>query len=131
MSETKTDLLYSKDHEWVRVEGEEAVMGISDYAQEQLSDIVYVEYTVDVGDEVSKGDSVSAVESVKAAADVYSPISGTISAINEELPDTPELINSDPYGEAWMIKIKMADPSEVEALKDPEAYEAYCEERDH
>jgi glycine cleavage system H protein len=129
--EIPKDLRYTDSDEWVRVEGDEAVMGISDYAQEQLSDIVYVEFTVDVGDEVAKGDSVSAVESVKAAADVYTPISGTISAINEELPDTPELINTDPYGEAWMIKIKMADPSEVEALKDPDAYQAYCEERDH
>ena len=125
------DLRYTDSDEWVRVEGEEAAMGISDYAQEQLSDIVYVEYTVDVGDEVSKGDSVAAVESVKAAADVYSPINGTISAINEDLPDTPELINTDPYGEAWMVKFKMADSSEVDALKDPKAYEAYCEERDH
>lgn len=129
--EIPKDLRYTDSDEWVRVEGDEAIMGISDYAQEQLSDIVYVEYTVDVGDEVSKGDSVSAVESVKAAADVYSSISGTISAVNEELPDTPELINTDPYGEAWMVKIKMKDPSEVEALKDSQAYEAYCEERDH
>jgi glycine cleavage system H protein len=125
------DLRYTDSDEWVRVEGDEASMGVSDYAQEQLSDIVYVEFTVDVGDEVSKGDAVAAVESVKAAADVYSPINGTISAVNEELPDTPELINTDPYGEAWMVKIKMNDPSEVEALKDPKTYEAYCEERDH
>lgn len=128
--EIPKDLRYTESDEWVRVEGEEASMGISDYAQEQLSDIVYVELTIDVGDEVAKGDPVAAVESVKAAADVYSPISGTISAINEELPNTPELINTDPYGEAWMVKIKMTDPSEVEALKDPKAYEAYCKERE-
>ena len=125
------DLKYTDSDEWVRVEGNEASMGISDYAQEQLSDIVYVEFTVEVGDEVAKGDSVSAVESVKAAADVYSPIAGTIRAVNEDLPDTPELINTDPYGEAWMIKIEMKDSSEVETLKDAKAYAAYCEERDH
>lgn len=125
------DLKYTDSDEWVRVEGNEASMGISDYAQEQLSDIVYVEFTVEVGDEVAKGDSVSAVESVKAAADVYSPIAGTIRAVNEDLPDTPEMINTDPYGEAWMIKIEMKDSSEVDALKDAKAYTAYCEERDH
>ena len=125
------DLKYTDSDEWVRVEGKEASMGISDYAQEQLSDIVYVEFTVDVGDEVAKGDAVAAVESVKAAADVYSPISGTIKAVNEALPDTPELINTDAYGEAWMVKIEMKDSSEVDALKDAKAYEAYCEEREH
>lgn len=125
------DLKFTGSDEWVRVEGSEASMGISDYAQEQLSDIVYVEFTVDVGDEVAKGDSIAAVESVKAAADVYSPLSGTIRAINEELPNTPELINTDPYGEAWMIRIEMKDASEVDALKDAKAYEAYCEEREH
>lgn len=125
------DLKFTDSDEWVRAEGEQATMGVSDYAQEQLSDIVYVEFTVEVGDEVSKGDSVAAVESVKAAADVYTPISGTISAVNDELADTPELINTDPYGDAWMVKIKMSDSAEVEALKDPKAYEAYCQERDH
>ena len=124
------DFRYTKDDEWVRIEGDEAVMGISDYAQEQLSDIVYVEFTVDVGDEVAKGDSISAVESVKAAADVYSPISGTVSAINEELPDTPELINTDPYGEAWFARVAIADPTEVEELMDAEAYRAFVESLD-
>ena len=125
------DLKYTDSDEWVRVEGNVARMGISDYAQEQLSDIVYVEYTVDVGDEVAKGDAIAAVESVKAAADVYSPINGTIQALNEDLLDTPELINTHPYGEAWMVKIEMKDPSEVDALRDAKAYEAYCEEREH
>jgi glycine cleavage system H protein len=125
------DLKYTDSDEWVRVEGNEASMGISDYAQEQLSDIVYVEFAVEVGDVVAKGDSVSAVESVKAAADVYSPIAGTIRAVNEDLPDTPELINTDPYGEAWMVKIELKDSSDVDALKDAKAYTAYCEEREH
>lgn len=118
---------YTDNDEWVRVDGDEAIVGITDYAQDQLSDIVFVEYLLDEGDEGSKGDTCAAVESVKAAADVYLPVSGEIIAVNEDLADSPETINSDPYGDAWLIKIKMSDPSEVEDLLDAAGYEALAE----
>lgn len=124
------DLLYTENDEWIRVEGERGTIGITDYAQDQLSDIVYVEMMADEGDELDKGDVCAAVESVKAAADVYLPASGTIEELNEELADTPEVVNTDPYGEAWMIKLQLADPSELDDLMDAGAYQAYCEERE-
>lgn len=125
------DLKYTESDEWVRVEGDLATTGITDYAQDQLSDIVYVEYVADVGDTLAKGEAHSAVESVKAAADVYMPAGGTIEAVNEALTDSPELINSDPYGEAWLVKFKVSDPSELDGLMDAAAYKKYCEEREH
>lgn len=124
------DLKYAESDEWVRVEGDGATIGISDYAQDQLSDIVYLEIVVSEGETVKKGDSFGSVESVKAASDIYTPVSGTVLEINEALSDTPETINSDPYGESWMIKIQMSDPSELEGLMDPAAYEKYCQERE-
>ncbi|MFN2234438.1 MAG: glycine cleavage system protein GcvH [Anaerolineales bacterium] len=128
--ETKipTDLKYTENDEWVRVDGDTATTGITDYAQDQLSDIVFVEYLLDEGDQGNKGDTCATVESVKAAADVYLPISGEIIAVNEDLSDSPELINSDPYGSAWMYKIKMSDPSEVNDLLDVAAYQALAED---
>lgn len=125
------DLKYTESDEWVRVEGDTGTTGITDYAQDQLSDIVYVEHVVDEGDAVEKGEAHSAVESVKAAADVYMPVGGSIVAINEELEASPELVNSDPYGEAWMVKFEISDASELEGLMDADAYEQYCEEREH
>ncbi len=122
---TPTDLKYTQNDEWIRVEGNVGTIGITDHAQEQLSDIVYVEVVVGVGDEVSTGDTCATVESVKAAADVYMPVSGKVIAINEDLPDTPETINSDPYGAAWMVKIELSDPAELEKLLDAAGYEAY------
>jgi glycine cleavage system H protein len=113
------------------MEGEFAVAGITDYAQDQLSDIVYVEITAGVGDTLAKGESCAAVESVKAASDVYLPAGGTITEINEVLPATPELVNSDPYGAAWMVRLKLSDPAELEALMDAAAYERHCQERSH
>ena len=113
MSNIPEGLLYTKDDEWVKVEGDEGTIGITDYAQDQLSDIVFVEYLLDEGDHGNKGDTCATVESVKAAADVYLPVGGEIIAVNEDLSDSPELINSDPYGDAWMYKIKLSDPSEV------------------
>jgi glycine cleavage system H protein len=129
-AETKipTDLKYTENDEWVRVEGDTATTGITDYAQDQLSDIVFVEYLLDEGDQGNKGDTCATVESVKAAADVYLPISGEIIAVNEDLSDSPELINSDPYGGAWMYKIKLSDPSEVNDLLDVAAYQALAED---
>ena len=119
-------LFYSNDHEWVKVEGEEAYIGISDYAQEHLGDIVYVELP-EVGDELAKEDSFSAVESVKAAADVYIPVGGKVVAVNEALIDDPALINSDPY-ENWIIKVELADKAQLEELMSSEDYEKFLAE---
>lgn len=127
-SKIPAELKFTDNDEWVRVEGDAAFIGITDYAQDQLSDIVFVEYLLDEGDEGSKGDTCAAVESVKAAADVYLPVSGKIIAVNEDLADAPEMINSDPYGEAWLIKIKLSDPSEIEVLLDVASYKALAEE---
>jgi glycine cleavage system H protein len=127
-SHIPTDLKFTDNDEWVRVEGDAATVGITDYAQDQLSDIVFVEYLLDEGDEGSKGDTCATVESVKAAADVYLPVSGEILAVNEDLADSPELINSDPFGDAWMLKIKMSDPSEVNDLLDVAGYQALAED---
>ncbi|RMF46749.1 MAG: glycine cleavage system protein GcvH [Anaerolineae bacterium] len=124
------DLKYTKNDEWVKVEGNIATVGITDYAQEQLSDVVFVEILVSEGDSVSQGDSCATVESVKAAADVYMPVSGTVTATNEDLADTPEEVNSDPYGAAWMVKVELSDPAELDGLMDAAAYEAYCQERE-
>ena len=115
------ELKYTENDEWIKVEGDTGVIGISDYAQEQLSDIVFVEII----------DTCATVESVKAASDVYSPVSGTVTAINDEdLPDSPELVNSDPYGQAWMLKIELSDPSELDVLMDAGSYQKYCDERE-
>lgn len=122
---TPTDLKYTQNDEWIRVEGNVGTIGITDHAQEQLSDIVYVEVVAGVGEEVSAGATCATVESVKAAADVYMPVSGKVVAVNEDLPDTPEVINSDPYGAAWMVKIELSDPAELEKLLDAAGYEAY------
>ncbi len=123
------DLKYTEDDEWVRVEGDIAVTGITDYAQDQLSDIVFVEIVAFEGDELDQGETFAVVESVKAAADVYMPLSGEIVAINESLADTPELINEDPYVGAWLIKIKMSNPDELDELMDADGYKNL--ERDH
>lgn len=125
-----TDLRYTKNDEWIRVDGSIGVIGITDYAQDQLSDVVYVEVSVNEGDAVQQGDVIAAVESVKAAADVYAPASGKVTAVNEALADTPENINTDPYG-SWMIKIDLSDPSELDGLMDAAAYEAYLGSREH
>lgn len=127
---TPAGLKYAKTDEWIKLEGNEAVLGITDYAQDQLSDVVYVEFMIDVDDQVSKGDAVATVESVKAASDVNFPASGTIIAINEDLIDAPELLNSDPYEGGWMVKMLLDDPSELDDLFEAEAYEAYNEERE-
>ncbi len=122
---TPTDQKYTQNDEWIRVEGNLGIVGITDHAQEQLSDVVYVEIVVSEGDTVSAGDTCATVESVKAAADVYIPVSGKVVAVNEALPDTPESVNSDPYGAAWMVKIELSDPAELEKLLDAAGYEAY------
>jgi glycine cleavage system H protein len=124
-----TQLLFSEDDTWIRVEENIAIIGITDYAQDLLSDIVFVEYLLDERDEASRGDSLVAVESIKAAVEVYLPVSGEVVAVNEDLADSPELINSDPYGNGWMFKIKMSDPSEVNDLLDAAGYEALAKDQ--
>ena len=125
------ELKFAKSDEWVKVEGQIATIGVSEFAQSQLSDIVYLEYLVDVDEEISKGDSCATLESVKAAADVNAPISGKVVELNELLLDEFEAINSDPFGKAWMIKIEMNDTSELDNLMDADQYTKYCEEREH
>ena len=125
------DLHYTKNDEWIRVEGDEAVAGITDYAQNALSDIVYVGDFAAVGDALKAGDMCAVVESVKAASDVYLPAGGTIVAVNEALADAPETLNKDPYGGGWLVRIKLSDKAEVAALMDAAAYETYCSGREH
>jgi glycine cleavage system H protein len=123
------DAKYAESHEWVRWDGEEIVCGISDYAQESLSDIVYVEVP-DVGDELEAGDIFGVVESVKAASDVYMPMSGQITAANEALEDSPEIVNQDPYGAGWLIRFRPTDPAQYDALMEADAYEALVAEEE-
>jgi glycine cleavage system H protein len=120
---------YAKSHEWARKEGAEIVVGISDYAQESLSDIVYVELP-EMGDDLAQGESFGVVESVKAASDVYMPVGGKIVAINEELEDAPEQVNQDPYGAGWIIRVAPSDPAEFDKLMDGAAYEAHVAEEE-
>ena len=120
--ETPNDLKYTENDEWIRIEDSLGTMGISDYAQDQLSDIVFVEFLVDIGEMVDQGDTIATVESVKAAADIYAPVSGMIKSLNEELADSPELINTDPYGDAWLVKLEVSDPSELDDLFDADTY---------
>jgi len=115
------DFKYTEDHEWVKPSGDTAKIGISDYAQDQLGDIVFVELP-GVGDSFAKGDEFGTLESVKAVSELYMPVGGEVTAINEALEDAPELVNNDPYGEGWMIEIKVSDASETEALMDKDGY---------
>ena len=130
MSNTPEDLKYTKSHEWVRDEGDGTVsVGITDHAQELLGDLVFVEQP-EVGKELDAEDACAVVESVKAASDIYAPVAGEVVEINEALEDQPELINSDPYGEAWLVKVKLSAPAELDDMMDADAYEKYLEERD-
>ncbi len=129
--EFPSDLKYSETDEWIRVEGDVGTIGITDYAQEQLSDIVYVEVIAALGETLPKGEAFAAVESVKAAADIYLPVGGKIAEVNDALADTPEIVNTDPYGGAWIARIEISDPSELGALMDAATYEKYCEGREH
>ena len=122
------DLKYAESDEWVRVEGDIATLGISDYAQEALNDLVYAEFKA-VGDTLAIGDSFGEIESVKAASEVYSPIAGEIIEVNSELEGEPEMVNEDPYGKGWMVKIKISDASKLDSLMDVEAYKEYCDNR--
>jgi glycine cleavage system H protein len=130
MSNYPTDLKYTKNDEWVKVNGDTATAGLTFYAQEQLSDIVFVELP-SVGTTLKQGETFASVESVKAASDVYMPLSGEIAETNDALSETPELVNQDPYGKAWMVKFKVSNASELNGLMDAAAYETYCAERAH
>ena len=121
-----SEIRYSKDHEWVRLEGDVATMGISDHAQEQLGDVVFVELP-EVGSVVQQGDAFAVVESVKAASDVYAPVSGEVVAANEALADTPELVNSGAEGAGFFCKIRLSDPGQLDALMDEAAYQKLVE----
>lgn len=125
------DRKYTKSDEWVKTEGNTATIGVTDYAQEQLSDVVFVEVNVGVGDTVKKDTICATIESVKAAADVNMPVSGNVVAINEDLPGSPELVNTDPYDKAWMLKVELTNPAEVSELMDAAAYDSYLKERTH
>jgi glycine cleavage system H protein len=130
MSHVPNELKYADSHEWVRVDDDgTATVGITDHAQELLGDLVFVELP-EVGATLSAGSECAVVESVKAASDVYSPVSGEVLEANETLADAPETINSDPYEAGWIFKLRLSDPSELEALKDADAYAAHAEE-DH
>ena len=120
------DLKYASTHEWIRVAGNKGVAGISDFAQHELSDVVYVELP-NVGDEVTAGGACAVVESVKSASDTFSPVSGKISRINEGVNDAPDIINKDPYGEGWLFEVELSDPSELDNLMDASAYKKQVE----
>lgn len=124
--ETPRELRYTKEHEWVRVDGDRAVVGITDYAQDALGDVVYVDLP-DVGAEVRAGQSMGEVESTKSVSDVFAPVSGTVVERNDALSDSPERVNRDPYGEGWMVVVRMSDPTEVEGLLDAEGYERFTQ----
>lgn len=118
-----SELKYTKDHEWVKVEGSEALIGITDFAQRELGDIVYVDIN-SVGSEVAKEEVFGTVEAVKTVSDLFMPVTGTVLEINADLNDNPELVNSDPYGKGWMVKVSLSDLAEVEDLLSADAYQS-------
>jgi len=120
------DIRYSKDHEWVRREGDDAVIGITDYAQNQLGDVVYVELPA-VGRALEQGGDAAVVESVKAASEVYAPVAGTVTAVNELLSGEPGRVNADPEGEGWFFRVKLSDPKQLDGLMDAAAYKSFVE----
>ena len=120
--EAPPGLKYSKEHEWVAAEEAVATIGITDHAQEQLGEIVYIELPA-IGEKVSKDDPFGVVESVKAVSDIYAPVSGTVLEVNEDLAESPEVVNEDPYGDGWLIKVRVSDPADLDDLMDNEEYE--------
>jgi glycine cleavage system H protein len=123
-----SSLRFTKDHEWIRVEGDIAVVGITDYAQTQLGDVVYVELP-EIGHRVEKGKEAAVVESVKAASEVYAPVSGEVTEINDVIAADPAKVNADPMGEGWFIKLRIGDPGELEGLLDEAAYQRFVDEQ--
>ena len=131
MSETPSELKYLATHEWARLEEDGSVtVGITDHAQDALGDVVYVELP-ELDQEISSGDEAGVVESVKAASDIYTPISGTVIAVNEALDDEPEKVNQDPYGDGWFFKVEPTNAGELEDMLDADAYQEVCEEEEH
>ena len=126
MSNIPDGLHYSKDHEWLRVEGEVGTVGITDHAQNSLGDVVYVELPK-VGDSFGGHESFGSVESVKAVSELFLPVGGEVTEVNESLQDEPEKVNSDPYGEGWMVRIRVSDPSQVDGLLSPKEYEDFVQ----
>ncbi len=124
-----SELRYDKEHEWVRVDGDTAVIGITDFAQDQLGEVVYVDLPAE-GDEVASGDTFGEIESVKSVSELFSPITGEVVKVNEDLDDAPETVNEDPYGDGWMIEVRMADPTEVDDMLTAEEYESFVSEED-
>jgi len=115
------NLKYTKDHEWIQIDGDTATIGITDFAQKELGDVVFVELP-DVGRQLTQGEEFGTIESVKAVSEIYSPVTGEVLEVNTELPDRPETINEDPYGKGWILKLRVSDPSQVEGLLDAAAY---------
>ena len=124
------ELKYTSDHEWVKMEGSDFVIGITDHAQDALGDVVFIELP-EPGQQISSGDEAAVVESVKAASDIYAPISGVVTAINTALEDAPEKVNQDPYGDGWFFKLQPGDAREVEGLLDAQAYQDICDADEH
>jgi glycine cleavage system H protein len=124
MANVPEELHYSKDHEWIRVEGDTGIVGITDHAQNSLGDVVYVELPK-VGDSVTAHEAFGSVESVKAVSEIFTPVSGQVTEVNESLQDDPEKVNNDPYGEGWMVRIKMSNPGEVDGLLSAAEYEDF------
>lgn len=125
-----SDTRYTKDHEWVRREGDVAVIGITDYAQSQLGDVVYVELP-EPGRQVEQGKEAAVVESAKAASEVYAPVSGEVVAVNDAIAQDPAKVNADAQGEGWFLKVRLADPKQLEALMDEAAYQAFIAQEPH
>ena len=127
---TPEDSKYAKSHEYVHVEGQVGTIGITDYAQKELGDVVFVELP-QVGTQLEAGDELGSIESVKAVSELFAPVSGEVVEINETLADKPELVNTDPYGDGWMIRVRMSDATELDDLMNAEEYEEYCETESH
>jgi len=121
------DLKYTREHEWVSVDGTVATIGITDHAQHELGDVVFVELPA-IGDRIEKSEAFGVVESTKAVSDIYAPVSGEVVEVNDDLPDNPELINEDPYGDGWIVKVTLGDKADLEDLLSAEEYRAYLEE---
>lgn len=126
MANIPQDLKFSEEHEWVKVEGDTATVGVTNFAQEELGDIVFLELP-DVDDEFKQGDSFGSIEAVKTVADLYAPVSGVVVEVNEALEDAPETVNDSPYGDGWLLKVKLSDPGELDALMDADAYAKHIE----
>ena len=124
------DLRYTKSHEWVRIDGDIATFGLSDYAQAELGDITYLELP-EIGSNVTQSEPFGVVESVKAASDIYAPLDGEVLEINSAAVDAPDVVNSSPYDNAWLVKVRLSDPAQIETLMDPDTYDTFAEESAH